>query len=118
MFRFITLESPLAGPKEAWPYYSQNKEDPASFSSYFVFFAAAARAFAAFFLLLLIITMARNVPTTAEARRVRITGIRIAQTRGGKRLCRGWSSSTNGYKKNEYRSPCQSGRRTYHEQRP
>jgi hypothetical protein len=84
------------------PYYSQNKEDPASFSPYFVFFAAAARAFAAFFLLLLIMTMARNVPTTAEARRVRITGIRIAQTRGGKRLCRGWSSSTNGYKKNEY----------------
>ena len=49
---------------------------------------AAALAFAAFFLLLLIITMPRNDPTTAEPSRVRMTGIRIAQTRGGKRL---WS---------------------------
>lgn len=53
---------------------------------YFDFFAAAALAFAAFFLLLLIMTMAKNVPTTAEPRRVRMTGIRMAHTRGGKRL--------------------------------
>ena len=63
---------------------------------HFDFFAAASLALAAFFLLLLIITMPRNEPTTAEPSRVNMTGIRIAQTRGGKRLWRGWSSSTNG----------------------
>ena len=63
---------------------------------YFDFFAAAARALAAFFLLLLIMTIARNVPTTADPRSVRMTGIRMAQTRGGKRFWSGWSSSTNG----------------------
>lgn len=63
---------------------------------YLDFFAAAARALAAFFLLLLIITIAKKEPTTVDPRRVRITGIRIAHTRGGKRPCRGWSSSTNG----------------------
>lgn len=60
------------------------------------FFAAAALALAAFFLLLLIITMPKKEPTTAEPSNVRITGIRMAQTRGGKRLWSGWSSSTNG----------------------
>jgi len=64
---------------------------------YFDFFAAAALAFAALFLLLLIITMLRKDPTTAEPRRVRMTGILMAQTRGRNRLCNGWSSSTNGY---------------------
>lgn len=67
------------------------------FGIYLVFLAVAARAFAAFFLLLLIITRAKNVPTTAEPRRVRMTGMRIAQTRGRNRFCNGWSSSTNGY---------------------
>ena len=57
--------------------------------THFDFLAAAALAFAAFFLLLLIITMARKVPTTAEASRVRMTGMRIAQTRGGKIFWRG-----------------------------
>lgn len=38
-----------------------------------------------------------KVPTTAEPRSVRKTGMRIAQTRGGKRSCRGWPGSTNGY---------------------
>ena len=66
------------------------------FQLYFVFLAAAALAFAAFFLLLLIMTSARNVPTTDDPRSVRITGIRIAQTRGGNRLWSGWSSSTKG----------------------
>lgn len=62
-----------------------------------VFFFAAALALAAFFLLLLIITIPINVPTTAEARRVRKTGMRIAQTRGGKRSWSGWPGSTNGW---------------------
>lgn len=60
------------------------------------FFAAAALALAAFFLLLLIITIPINVPTTAEPNRVRMTGMRIAQTRGGNRSWRGWPGSTNG----------------------
>lgn len=51
----------------------------------YAFFFAEALAFAAFFLLLRIITIPKNEPTTAEPRIVRITGIRIAQTRGGKR---------------------------------
>jgi hypothetical protein len=41
-------------------------------------------------------TTERKLPTTVLKRRIRITGIRIAQTRGGKRLWRGWSSSTKG----------------------
>jgi hypothetical protein len=49
------------------------------------FFFPAALAFAAFFLLLRIITMPKKEPTTAEPKRVRITGMRIAHTRGGKR---------------------------------
>lgn len=53
------------------------------------FFFPAALAFAAFFLLLRIITIPRNEPTTAEPNNVRITGMRIAQTRGGNRSWRG-----------------------------
>lgn len=49
-------------------------------------FLALALALAAFFLLLLIITMLRKDPTTAEPSKVRMTGIRMAHTRGGKRL--------------------------------
>lgn len=52
---------------------------------YFVFLAAAALALAAFFLLLLIITMPRNDPTIVVPRSVRMTGMRMAQTRGGNR---------------------------------
>ena len=66
--------------------------------AYFDFFDTAALAFAAFFLLLLIMTIAKKLPTTAEPSKVRITGIRIAHTRGGNRLWSGWSSSTKGYK--------------------
>jgi hypothetical protein len=54
-------------------------------------------ALSAFFLLLRIMTTERNEPTTAEPRRMMITGMRIAQTRGGKSAWRGWSSSTKGY---------------------
>lgn len=64
--------------------------------NHFAFFAAAALAFAAFFLLLRIMTIARNEPTTVDASRVRITGIRMAHTRGGKMPWSGWSSSTKG----------------------
>jgi predicted small integral membrane protein len=54
-----------------------------------VFFFAAALALATFFLLLLIMTIPMNVPTTAEPRRVRKTGMRIAHTRGRKKAWRG-----------------------------
>jgi hypothetical protein len=64
---------------------------------YEVFFALAARAFAAFLRLLLIMTIPRNDPTIAEPSSVKITGILIAQTRGGKRSWRGWPGSTNGW---------------------
>ncbi|KAK4224143.1 putative pre-mRNA-splicing factor cwc-22 [Podospora fimiseda] len=51
--------------------------------SFIAFFLAAANlAFAAFFLLLRIMTTERKEPTTAEPRRTRMTGIRIAQTLG------------------------------------
>jgi hypothetical protein len=60
-----------------------------------VFFFAAL-ALAAFFLLLLIITMPMKVPTTAEASRIRITGMRMAQTGGGNSSWRGWPGSTKG----------------------
>ncbi len=62
----------------------------------YAFFLAAALALAAFFWLLRIMTMPRNEPTTAEAKRIRMTGMRIAQTRGGNKFCRGWSESTKG----------------------
>jgi len=53
--------------------------------------------FAAFFRLLRIITTLRNVPTTAEPSRIKMTGMRMAHTRGRKRECREWSSSTKGW---------------------
>jgi hypothetical protein len=53
-------------------------------------------AFAAFFLLLRIMTTPRKEPTTAEPTRRRMTGMRMAQTRGRKKFWRMWSSSTNG----------------------
>jgi hypothetical protein len=51
----------------------------------YAFFATLA----AFFLLLLIMTRDKNDPTTAQPKRIRMTGIRMAQTRGGKSECRG-----------------------------
>jgi hypothetical protein len=42
-------------------------------------------------------TTLRKDPTTAEPRRMRMTGMRMAQTRGGKKFWRGWSESTKGY---------------------
>ncbi|KAK4456293.1 hypothetical protein QBC34DRAFT_340546 [Podospora aff. communis PSN243] len=42
-------------------------------------------------------TTLRKEPTTAEPRRMRITGMRMAQTRGGKKFWRGWSESTKGW---------------------
>ena len=61
-----------------------------------VAFFAAAFALAAFFRLLLIMTIPINVPTTAEPSSVRMTGMRMAHTRGGKSACRGWPASTKG----------------------
>jgi hypothetical protein len=51
---------------------------------------------AAFLRLLRIMTTLRKEPTTAQPSRIRITGMRIAQTRGGKKAWRGWSESTKG----------------------
>lgn len=74
-----------------------SQTDPGLLSfPYVFFFAAAALALAAFFLLLRIMTTPRKEPTTAEARRMRMTGMRTAQTRGGKKFWRGWSESTKG----------------------
>ena len=56
---------------------------------YDFFLEANILALAAFFLLLLIMTMARKDPTIAEPRSVRMTGILIAHTREGKKLCKG-----------------------------
>lgn len=64
----------------------------------YAFFFAAALALAAFFLLLRIMTTPRNDPTTAEPRSRRMTGMRMAQTRGGKKPWRGWTASTKGYR--------------------
>ena len=55
----------------------------------YAFFFAAAFALAAFFRLLRIMTTLRNEPTTAHPQRSRMTGIRIAHTRGGKKFWRG-----------------------------
>jgi hypothetical protein len=65
-----------------------SSQEPLPFVDYALFFPAAF-AFAALFLLLRIITTLKKEPTTAEPKRMRITGIRIAQTRGGKKFCRG-----------------------------
>lgn len=62
----------------------QSHQPFARVDSIYAFFFRAAFALAAFFLLLLIITTLKKDPTTAEANRIRITGILIAQTRGGK----------------------------------
>jgi len=53
-------------------------------------------AFAAFLRLLCIMTMLKKLPTTAPPNRSSMTGMRIAQTRGGKSDCKGWESSTKG----------------------
>ncbi|KAB8349843.1 hypothetical protein FH972_023856 [Carpinus fangiana] len=50
-----------------------------------------------FFALLRIMTTETKLPTAVPPRRIRMTGMRMAQTRGGKRECSWWSSSTNGY---------------------
>ena len=51
----------------------------------FFFPAAAPFAFAAFLRLLLIMTTLKKLPTTAEPSNNRMTGIRMAQTRGRKK---------------------------------
>lgn len=63
---------------------------------YAFFLVAAAFVLDAFLRLLRIMTMLRNVPTTAEPSRMRMTGIRMAHTRGGKKFWSGWSASTKG----------------------
>lgn len=63
----------------------------------YAFFLEAAAALAAFFLLLRTITMPMKEPTTVDPRMTRRTGMRMAQTRGGKRVWRMWSSSTKGW---------------------
>jgi hypothetical protein len=80
----------------SWSMMSTGRHSLSSPNRY-AFFFPAAFAFAALFLLLRIITTLKKEPTTADPKRMRITGIRIAQTRGGKTFCRGWSESTKGY---------------------
>lgn len=75
-------------------------------------------------------TTLRKEPTTAEPSKTRITGIRMAQTRGGKKFWRGWSESTKGCAcvsgHENAKSTCGRGRGggkskkelTYHEQSP
>jgi hypothetical protein len=71
------------------PRYIVQIVEPMRFAQ--AFFLAAALALAAFFLLLRIITMPKKDPTTAEPRRMMMTGMRIAQARGGKKFWSGWS---------------------------
>lgn len=80
--------------------------------------AAAAFAFAAFFLLPRIMTTLRKEPTTAEPSRIRMTGMRTAQTRGGKTFWSGWSASTKGWLVLATRRGSRRGRGHYHEQGP
>lgn len=84
--------NPLSGSARRHSWYLAvwvSSPQPGSVPPYDFFFAAAALALAAFFLLLLIMTTPRKEPTTAEARRMRMTGMRTAQTRGGKKFWRG-----------------------------
>ncbi|KAB5570394.1 hypothetical protein GE09DRAFT_1271376 [Coniochaeta sp. 2T2.1] len=66
---------------------------------YAFFLPAAALALAAFFLLLRIMTTLRKDPTTAQPSRMRMMGMRMAQTRGGKTFWSGWLESTKGCNK-------------------
>ena len=66
-------------------------------STLFHFFLMVALALAAFLRLLRIMTTLRKEPTTAQPSRIRMTGIRMAQARGGKKACSGWSESTKGW---------------------
>jgi hypothetical protein len=64
-------------------------------------------------------TMLKKLPTTAMPTRMMMTGIRIAHTLGGKKLCSSMFSSTKGY--NSTVSAQISVTRldeVYHEQRP
>jgi len=62
----------------------------------YAFFFPAAFALAALFRLLRIITTLRKEPTTAEPKRMRMTGMRMAQIRGGNMFCSGCPESTKG----------------------
>ena len=73
------------------------KSIPRKSNQAFFFPASTALAFAAFFRLLRIITTLKKLPTTAEPKSIRMTGMRMAQTRGGKKSWRGWPWSTNGW---------------------
>lgn len=77
--------------------FKQAPQTPGSQAQVF-FLLAAAFALAAFFRLLRIMTMLRKEPTTIEPSSKMITGIRIAQTRGGNRSCSGCPGSTKGLK--------------------
>lgn len=59
-----------------------------SINAHCAFCCRAFAAFAAFFRLLRTITILKKLPTTALPRRIRMTGMRIAHTRGGKRVWR------------------------------
>jgi hypothetical protein len=69
-------------------------QDSAEGIVYEAFFCWALRAFLR---LLRIMTTDRKEPTTVEKRTMRMTGMRMAQTRGRKSECSRWSSSTKGW---------------------
>ena len=58
-------------------------------------------ALSAFLRLLLIMITDRKEPTTVVNSTIRITGMRMAQTRGRKSECSRWSSSTKGWGEEE-----------------
>jgi hypothetical protein len=78
------------------PVHIHIPKPPNQNSSHCAFTCCALAAFAAFFLLLRTITTLKKLPTTAPPSSRRITGMRMAQTRGGKRVWIECESSTKG----------------------
>ena len=72
----------MLAPLQADPFCRKLLPGPNAVSVYEAFFCLA---LSAFFRLLLIITTERKLPTTVVPRMRRMTGMRMAQTRGRKR---------------------------------
>ena len=85
-----------------------------SFHAFFLPFSTACL-LAAFLRLLLIMTTLRKLPTTAEPNNIKITGMRIAHTLGGKKSWSGWPLSTKGYGRYQRKADSTVVRRWYHQ---
>jgi len=111
----ISTQLNVLAPFQADPFCGRLLLAPNAVSIYEAFFCLA---LSAFFRLLLIITTERKLPTTVVPKMRRMTGMRMAQTRGRKSEWRMWSSSTKGC----IESVCVPGRndhtKAYHEQSP